>query len=329
MHVPPLSELLGSMQVLALPMAVRFRGITTREVALFAGPAGWTEFSPFLEYGDAEAAAWLAAAIEFGWQQEPSPRRSRIGVNATVPAVSADEVPAVLGRYGTVRTAKVKVAEPGQTLAADIERVRAVRACLGADAAIRVDANGGWSVAEAVRAIEALTPFVIDYVEQPCASVAELAGIRPLAAAHGTRIAADESVRKASDPLAVARAGAADLVIVKAQPLGGIRRALEVVSAAGLTAVVSSALESAVGLGMGLALAAAMPQPDIDCGLGTASLFLDDVAERPIRDGFLDATRVSPDPAALRRLAAGADRFDWWQDRVRRCYRLLAEVGAG
>ena len=324
--LPPLADILSTLRVVALPLATRFRGIDTREAALFEGPEGWTEFSPFTEYPDQEASTWLAAAIDFGWTPQPAPVRDVIPVNATVPAVAAASVPQVLARFDGCRTAKVKVAEPGQRLADDIARVRAVREALGVEGRVRVDANGGWNVDEAEHAIHALAEFDLEYAEQPCGSVDELAELRRRVKYMGIPIAADESVRKAADPLAVARAGAADLLVIKVQPLGGVRRALAIVAEAGLPAVVSSALETSIGLSMGVALAAALPELDYDCGLGTSSLFTTDVATPPLApsSGVLGAGRVTPDSTRLDELTASADRQEWWQERVRRCYALLA-----
>ncbi|WP_439592725.1 o-succinylbenzoate synthase [Microbacterium sp.] len=319
----PLSELLASARVVALPLATRFRGVDVREAVLFEGPEGWTEFSPFVEYDDLEAATWLAAAIDFGWMPQPAPVRELIPVNATVPAVAAASVAEVLARYDGCRTAKVKVAERGQSVADDVARVRAVREAMGPEGRVRVDANGGWNVDEAEHAIHALAEFDLEYVEQPCASIDELAEMRSRVKYMGIPIAADESVRKAEDPLAVARAGAADLLVVKAQPLGGVRRALEIVAEAGLPAIVSSALDTSVGLAMGTALAAALPSLDFDCGLGTAALFTTDVAEPPLVPvrGMLPVGRVSP--FDLDRVEASPDRVAWWLDRVARCHALL------
>ena len=308
-------------------MAARFRGVDTREALLFEGPEGWAEFSPFVEYEDAEAATWLAAAIDFAFRAQPAPLRERIPVNATVPAVDAARVPEVLARFAGCRTAKVKVAEPGQTLADDIARVRAVREVMGAEGRIRIDANGLWNVDEAEHAVHALAAFDLEYVEQPCASVDELADLRRRVKYMGIPVAADESVRKSSDPLAVARAKAADLLVIKAQPLGGVTHALQIVTAAGLPVVVSSALDTAVGLSQGAALAAALPSLDYDCGLGTSSLFLDDVADLRAVDGSISAERVTPDAAALDRLAAPDDRRDWWLDRLTRCHKVLGLGG--
>lgn len=328
--LPPLSDILETTRVVALPLATRFRGVDVREALLFEGPEGWTEFSPFVEYGDPEASAWLGAAIDWGWMPQPPARREDIGVNATVPAVAAASVPAVLARFDGCRTAKVKVAEAGQRLNDDVDRVHAVREAMGPEGRIRIDANGAWNVDEAERALHALAEFDLEYAEQPCASVDELAELRRRVKYMGIPIAADESVRRATDPLAVARAGAADLLVVKAQPLGGVRRALEIVAQAGLPAVVSSALDTSVGLAMGVALAAALPELDYDCGLGTASLFTADVAEPPLRPhgGALAVGRVSPEPALLDAHAASADRREWWLERLARCYAVLSRPEA-
>ena len=329
--VPPLSDLLATARVVALPFVTRFRGIDVREALLLEGPQGWTEFSPFVEYDDHESSAWLAAAIDYGWNAPPPALRNRIAVNATVPAVDPDSVRAVLARFPGCRTAKVKVAGGDETLSADVGRVRAVRDALGPEGRIRVDANGGWNVDEAEHAIHALAPFDIEYVEQPCASVEELAEIRLRTKYMGIPIAADESVRRADDPLAVAEAGAADLLVIKAQPLGGIRRALDIVARAGLPVVISSALETSVGLAMGAQLAASVAELDYDCGLGTASLLAADVTRAPLlpEDGSIEVRRVLPDPELLDRYAADAERTEWWLERLGRTHAILAGAPVG
>ncbi len=308
-------------------MRVRFRGVTVREIALLEGPRGWTEFSPFLEYDDAEASAWLDAAIEFGWDETATTRRTQVPVNATVPAIAAADVAPLLSSFGSERphTVKVKVAERGQSLKDDLDRLTAV-ADSAPEARIRVDANGAWSVEEAKRAIDAFAPFELEYCEQPVASVPELAIIRQWSQrSGGTLIAADESVRRSDDPLKVAREGAADVLIVKAQPLGGVARALRVVEEAGLPAVVSSALDSAVGIGMGLALAAALPELPYACGLGTGGFFVEDVTQRSAVSRWLvSPARAVVDANALDRLSASKDRLAWWRARIERCYALLA-----
>ncbi|MET0828835.1 MAG: o-succinylbenzoate synthase, partial [Microbacterium sp.] len=319
--LPSLSDLLDTARVVSLPLATRFRGIDVREAVLIEGPEGWTEFSPFLEYEDLEASAWLAAAIDFGWMPAPAALRTTIAVNATVPAVDAASVAEVLARFDGCRTAKVKVAEPGQRLADDVARVRAVREAMGPEGRIRVDANGAWNLDEAEHAIHALAEFDLEYVEQPCAWIEELAELRRRVKYLGIPIAADESVRKADDPIAVARAGAADIIVVKAQPLGGVRRALEIVAEAGLPAVVSSALETSIGLSMGVALAAALPELDYDCGLGTAALLAADVVSPGLlpQGGALPVGRITPDAALIEKYAASDDRREWWWARIARC----------
>jgi O-succinylbenzoate synthase len=321
--LPPFAELRSTARVVSLPLVTRFRGIEVREAMLLEGPNGWTEFSPFPEYDDAEAAAWLSAAIHFGWGAEPVRLRDRIPVNATLPVVAPDQVAAVLARFPGCRTVKAKVG--AVPLAEDVARIAATREVLGPDGRIRIDANGGWTVDEAERAIHALAEFDLEYVEQPCATVDELAQVRKRVKYMGIPIAADESVRKAADPLAVARASAADILVLKAQPLGGIAAALRIAAEAGLPVVVSSALDTSVGIAMGLALAAALPNLDYDCGLATAALLAADVTDAPLHpvDGALPAQRVTPSAALLDAHAASADRTAWWMARLARTHALL------
>ena len=320
---PPLEQILATAHVVSLPMRVKFRGVQSREVVVFDGPAGWAEFSPFVEYDDEESSRWLASAVEAGWLGHPDPLRSTVPVNATVPAVAAEQVPNVLAAYDGLHTVKIKVAEAGQTLAQDVARVGAVRHLLP-DAKLRVDANGGWSVPQAVQALRMLAAFGLEYAEQPVASVPDMAAVRG-ALDGAVLIAADESVRKATDPLAVARAGAADLLVIKAAPLGGVRRALEIVAQAGLPAVVSSALDSSVGIRTGLALAAALPELPYACGLGTVSLMAADVATPSLVavGGSMAVRDVVADPELLTQFAAPAQRRDWWIERSSRCHGLL------
>jgi o-succinylbenzoate synthase len=317
MATPPLDDVLDRLHVVALPMRVRFRGITTRELALIDGPAGWGEFGAFLEYDHPEAAHWLAAALESAYRPAPPPRRDRIAINATVPAVPAAQVPDILARFPGAGTAKVKVAEPGQTLADDVARVDAVRPLVPT---VRVDANGAWTVAQAIEAASALGQ--LEYIEQPCGTVAELAELRRHV---DVPIAADESIRKAGDPLAVVRAGAADIAVLKVAPLGGISALLQIAAQIDIPVVISSALDSAVGIGVGLAAAAALPELRHACGLGTGRLFVDDVAApvEPV-SGYLPVGPVAPDPARLLALAAPPQRRQWWIERVRACYPLVS-----
>lgn len=320
---PGAEEILERARVLLLPLRTRFRGIGVREVLLVEGPAGWAEFSAFPEYPPAEAGRWLASCVEMGWTGPPPMLRERVPVNATVPAVAPGQVPEVLARYPDCTTVKVKIA--GETgLAEDVARVAAVRAA-APDAAVRCDANGAYDVAGALAAARALTADgPLDYLEQPCATVAELAEVRRRVRAAGLplRIAADESIRRAADPWAVVRARAADAAVVKAAPLGGPRALVALagrLADRGLTVTVSSALESAVGMYAGLAAAAALPEP-VPAGLATGSLYAADVAApREIVDGTLAAVPVTPDPDRLAALAAPAAVRDRWFSRVREC----------
>ena len=322
-------ELSAQAHVVSLPMRVPFRGVTSREALLVRGPAGWGEFSPFLEYDDVESARWLAAAVEAAWTGWPAPVRDRVPVNATVPAVPAADVPAVLARFPGCTTAKVKVAQAGQDLCDDLDRVAAVRDALGSTGRVRVDANGAWDVDAAVRALSALAPYGLEYAEQPCETVEELVALRTALAraAVDVPVAADESVRRAEDPLRVARLGAADVVVVKVAPLGGVTRALAVARDCGLPVVVSSALDTSVGIRAGVALAAALPELPYACGLATTSLLAADVALDSLVPvaGHLAVRPVAPDPELLARFAAPPDRTAAWRARARRCLALLGD----
>lgn len=325
--IPSLSDLQENAHVVTLPMRVKFRGILHREALVFRGPAGWGEFSPFPEYGDQEAAAWLAAGIEAAWEGYPEPLRSSVPVNGTVPAVGVEQVEKVLARFGEVPAVKVKVAERGQSVAEDLARVAEVRRLLP-NAGIRVDANGGWDVGTAVGALEALAEAGLEYAEQPVGDIPGLRAVRLELQRRGipVLVAADESVRKETDPLLVAREDAADLIIVKAAPLGGVRRALKVVAAAGLPAVVSSALDTSVGIRTGVALAASLPELPYACGLGTLSLMEGDVTAEPLvpDGGALPVRDVPVSLELLERCAAGQERRQWWLDRLERVHAQLA-----
>jgi o-succinylbenzoate synthase len=330
-QLPTLAEVTADVHVVCLPMRVPFRGVVEREALLLRGPVGWGEFSPFVEYDDHEAARWLASAIDAAWQGRPAPVRTAVPVNATVPAVAADAVASVLERFPGCTTVKVKVAQRGQSLSDDVSRVAQVRALVGPAGRIRVDANGAWSVDDAARALAALARYDLEYAEQPCASLDELGSLRRTLAGRGVDmlVAADESIRKAEDPFRVAAAGSADVVVVKVAPLGGVARALEVAQACGLPTVVSSALDTSIGIAAGVALAAALPRLPFACGLGTVGLFSHDVAAQPLRsvDGCIDvqtAGHVAPDPGRLVELAAPPDRTRWWHERLERCHALLA-----
>jgi o-succinylbenzoate synthase len=313
--------------VYAIPMRTRFRGITVREGVVFPGPAGWGEFCPFADYDDAECVPWLQAAVEQATLPPPAPVRDRIAVNCTVPAVGPEHAHQIVAASGCT-TAKVKVADHADSLAEDLARVEAVRSALGPAGRVRVDANAAWPVDVAVRSLRLLERAAggLEYAEQPCRTLDELAAVRR---AVDVPIAADESIRRADDPLRVAVAGAADIAVIKGTPLGGVRRALRVAEAAGLPCVVSSALETSVGLAGQLALAGALPELPYACGLGTLSLLTGDLVDdgvslRPV-GGSLPVPQLppSPDPRLLEeyRLTDPA-REHWWRDRLSRVRTL-------
>ncbi len=303
------------MKVYAIPLRTRFRGITVREGVLVSGPAGWGEFCPFWDYSDTESAPWLASALEASETGWPAPVRDRIEVNTTVPVVTPERAHELVRASGC-RTAKVKVAGPRSLLADDCARLEAVRDALGPSGAIRIDANAAWDVDTAVRAIGELDKAAggLQYAEQPCPSIEELTQVRRRTSVP---IAADESIRRAEDPLKVAVAGAADIAVLKVAPLGGVRRALEVAEACGLPCVVSSAVESSVGLAAGLALAGALPTLDYACGLGTISLLTGDVCSDSLSpvDGYLPVLRQAPGPDKAGEYAAGPETRAKWLER--------------
>jgi O-succinylbenzoate synthase len=326
---PSLTELLDAVSVVQIPMRVKFRGVTAREAVLVRGPAGWGEFAPFPEYDDRESARWLAAAMEAGWAGWPDPVRDAITVNATVPAVPAGQVAGILARYDGCGTAKVKVAQVGQLLSDDVDRVAAVRDVMGWAARIRVDANGGWTVTEAVDALRRLSDYGLEYAEQPCATVEELADLRVALAHNGidVLVAADESIRRASDPMRVVRLEAADVIVVKVAPLGGVRSALAIAGECGLPTVVSSALDTSAGIRAGLALAAALPDLPFACGLGTVALMAGDITDDSLvpAAGSIALRDLTVEQRLLDRWQAPADRQQWWRERVTRCHEYVVE----
>ena len=308
-----------SPRVFAIPMRTRFRGVDVREGMLLRGPAGWGEFSPFRDYDASECVPWLAAAHEAAYDEWPAPRRTSVAVNCTVPATGPEQAAAIVRSSGGCRTAKVKVGEPGQAEGEDLARVEAVRDALGPAGRLRVDVNGGWDVATAVRMIRLLDRFDLEYVEQPCATVEELARVRR---AVDVPVAADESIRRAEDPLRVARLGAADIAVLKVQPLGGVRACLRIAEQVGLPVVVSSALETSVGIAAGLALAAALPELPYACGLATLQLLAGDVTSEPLRvvDGCLPVVR--PEPDLLAAVGPGPETTARWLQRLADVSRL-------
>ena len=313
-----LDDLLATLRVITLPTRTNFRGVNVREVALIQGPQGWGEFSPFLEYDDNECRPWLASAIEAATVARPARYRDAIAVNGIIPELNdKKEIESLMRTFSGATTFKVKV---GNNLVEDVIRVARVFSN-APKAAIRIDVNGLWSVEEALNNLyayyEEIGPF--EYVEQPCATVEELRELKskikiPL------RIAADEVIRKAPDPFAVDLTGAADIVMLKVQPLGGIQRCLDIANHHNLPVVVSSALESAIGIEYGLELAAAISDLTFDCGLATGSLLASDVAAHEISDGKITLGQISP---KLDGLDVSPERYEWWKNRIMRVGALL------
>lgn len=310
--------------ILALPLRTRFRQIQSREIAIFRGKR-WAEFSPFVEYGDEEASQWLRAALS--WANDPLPALSRtsINVNATLPAVSLEQIPSILSSFGRFNTVKIKVAETRE-LSEDLARVRRVRE-LFPDVKIRLDANGALDVESALFMASQLRTIGLEYFEQPVATIPELKQLRQLLAGNeiNLKIAADESIRRAQDPLRVAQEEAADIAVIKVQPLGGIDRALTIARESGLEIVVSSALESSIGISQGLHLAGALPELKYDCGLATAALLAADVTKNPLLpfDGSIAIREIEPEQELIDKYAVGEERRQWWLERIDRCLQLL------
>jgi len=305
-------QLLDSLRVIALPMKTNFRGISVREVALIKGSRGWGEFSPFLEYDDAEAAPWLASAIEAATMPKPQLYRSSVAINGTIPALNdPQDLKAIVNSFPGVNTFKIKV---GNNLLEDLARVNVIRQ-LRPNAKVRIDVNGLWSVAQAEEFLSSVGE--VEYVEQPCATLEEL---RELKARTSVKIVGDEILRKASNPFEIDLSGAIDFLMLKVQPLGGIKRAHALAEHHKLPIVVSSALESAVGINYGLMLAASFEKMNFDCGLGTGSLLAADVAHLPIVDGKIEISEFEPQ---LDGLDVAPDRFEWWKNRIMRTAELL------
>ena len=325
---PRLNDLVATAKVVSIPLRTKFRGLTERELLVFEGPNGWSEWAAFTEYQDEEAATWLAAAIEWGFDEVPEPVRKKVPVNAILPSVPKNEIAKVLGRAGKFSTVKVKVADPKQSLADDLNRVLEVKN-LFPEVAIRLDANGGYSVDQALELMTQLesNSIELEFFEQPVATIAELAELRVEIAKRGAivKIAADESVRKSSDPLAVELAGAADLLVLKSAPLGGVGNALEIANSSKLEICASSAMQSSIGLAAELHFAACLPNLNFDAGLGTGHLFGGDLsADRLIPvDGFIEVRRPEINTSALDILKAEDHRYDWWVARLERCSRIL------
>jgi len=311
-------SLLETLRVVALPTKSNFRGINVREVAIFKGEYGWAEFSPFLEYSDAECAPWLACAIEAATKPRPKLFRQSINVNGTIPALNDPaKIESIVSSFPGVKTFKVKV---GDNLSEDIVRLAKVRT-LNPTAKLRIDVNGNWSVADAITNLRVIYENIgpLEYVEQPCATIEELRELKEKLIID-IKIAGDEVLRKAKDPFAVDLSDAIDVLMFKVQPLGGIERAHKLAEHHKIPVVVSSALESAVGINYGLILAASFSEMNFDCGLGTGSLLSANVADLPIVGGEIAITEVEPD---FNGYEVSPERYEWWKNRVMKTAEFL------
>ena len=311
-----LNQILASLQVLTLPTRTNFRSVSKREVALFEGPNGWGEFSPFLEYDAEESSYWLAAGIEAAFGELPKIYREEIEINATLPAVDSNiDVEKILSWYPGAKVVKIKV---GSNLELDLKRIENSLK-FNPDLKMRLDVNGGWSVQEAETAVsQMIERFGIEkfeYIEQPVATLEELRELQlPIP------VVGDEVIRKAKDPFALDLNGAVDILMLKVSPLGGIKRAMEIANFHELPVVVSSALESAVGISHGIRLAASLPQLDYACGLGTGKLLTHDVADLPVEEGRMKLTKVKP--SGLINLQSAPERIKWWEKRIRDSFEV-------
>lgn len=313
-------------RVLDLPLTTSFRGLTTRELVIFKGSQRWAEFSPFVEYDDAESSQWLKAALEFANQDLPAIKRDWIPVNATLPAVKVSEIDDVLARFPGFRAVKIKIAENPESKDQDLARIRHVYENYPR-VKIRLDANGAMTVQQSLEMLELLGKITLDYLEQPVRTITELKELKQEIAKRGlgTKVAADESIRKVTDPLLVAKEQAADIAVLKVQPLGGIAAATEIAKQSGLEIVVSSALESSIGIAQGLYLAASLDELNYDCGLWTQNLLAADVVARPleVKDAMIRVEAPEVDFQKLEQYRAASDREEFWLARIDRCLKLL------
>ncbi len=316
-----LDSILESLQVISVPTRTNFRSVKYREVALFEGANGWGEFSPFLEYASGECVPWLVSGIEAAFVTPPPLVRSEIEINATLPAVNdRDEIATILSWFSGCKTVKIKV---GHELIEDRARISTVREIMP-EAKIRIDVNGSWTVSDAISALHSIyADGAIEYVEQPCATIEELRELKN-SLDISVLIAGDEIVRKSANPLEIDLSGAIDIIMLKVAPLGGIQRSLEIAKVHALPVVVSSALDSAVGISRGIHLAASLPHLDYACGLGTGELLSGDIGSLPISGGKISVQTITPDMSAIRRYAVSVDRVDWWQARIRETWKAGA-----
>ena len=322
MILPNLDDVIDRLHVVSLPMWINFRGNNFREVALINGPNGWGEFGAFLEYKPFEAIHWLISGLEAAYQVFPKINRKFIPINATIPTISVNYIPKVLTKFPEIYTTKVKVAKLGGKISDDIMRINVTQTYTPL---IRLDANGGWTANQANIATSALTSNgPLEYIEQPCPSLKELNKFR---SKIQVPIAIDEFIRKNKNPIDIIKSSLIDLAILKVAPLGGVSRLLNIASKISIPVIISSALDSAIGISTGLRAAASLPKLHYACGLGTSRFFIEDIASIPSpTEGYLTAEPVTPDPARLESLAVPKLRRQWWINRIHECYSYIQKT---
>jgi len=318
-----MSSVLESLRLhpVQIPMRHRFRRVDHREAVLIEGPSGWGEFSPFPDYPLGVTTRWLAAALELACGVLPAPGRSYVPVNVTVPAVGPEAAAALVLESGAT-TAKVKIADPGQSAADDEARVGAVRDVLGPSGKLRVDVNASWDVETAAARLLGLARFDLEYAEQPVATVEEMIELRKRI---DVPLAADEVIRQSPRPLEVIEQGVADVLVLKVQPMGGVARVIELASRSPVPVVISSAVETSVGIYGGLLAASLLVDLPYACGLGTVSLLEGDVTRQPLisSDGQLEVRRPEPDQELLDRWRPDRDLSAEMLRRMRAAAEVL------
>ena len=242
------------------------------------------------------------------------PCRASVPVNALVPRVPIAEAIAWARdawRRG-IRTFKIKSSDRD----ADAALLGALRGAFGPAALLRIDANGSWTVEEAIARIRALAPLDLEYVEEPV-KPGDLTGMARVARETGVRLAADEDARDAEAVRLIAASGAARIIVVKLAVAGGIAGAMEILQAseaAGLGVVITSRMDTSIGIAAALHLAASAKSLAGACGLATRDHLADDVTANPprVEDGKMTLPEgpglgVRLDPEALDRLQEGGE----------------------
>jgi len=312
-----LAEIFSDLTIVAIPTRTKFRGVTVREAAIFRGPAGWSEFAPFIEYNEMQSEPWLNAALEGAYKPWPELKRSKVGINATLPKVEVNRVAEILQRFPGAKTVKIKVDD----FENDSELVEAALD-FNPDFKVRLDVNGGWDLETALLNLYNYNlrfGKVFEYIEQPCLEISDLTKLK---AEIPMKIAIDESIRSALQSDFAGAQDFADIAIIKWAPSGGITQANKLIKKIGLPAVISSALDTGIGISHGLALAAIQDELVFDCGLATLTLLEGDVvlSALEISDGAISVNRTVPNEDLLSKYQAAPDRRIWWEKRIEKIW---------